>query len=129
MVLEIWNSFRQLPLWVQIWVAFILVPINIVALVFVYKPYGLLVSVLAIGGMLPNIGVMVWERGFSNTMALPHVVIWTPLVVLVLWMILSGAPLDPAYLSFLWILLVIDTISLVFDFKDSWRWVKDRQNR
>lgn len=129
MVLDIWNSFRRLPLWVQIWVAFILVPINIAALVFVFEPYGLLVAALAIGGMLPNLGVMIWERGFTNTMALPHVVIWTPLVILLLWMILSGATDDSAYLTYLWILLIIDTLSLAFDFKDSWKWLKDRRCR
>ena len=127
MVLDIWNSFRQLPLWVQIWVAFILVPINVAALVFVFEPYGVLVAVLAIGGMLPNLGVMVWERGFSNTMALPHVVIWTPLVMLLLWMIVSGATDDPTYLTYLWALLIIDTLSLAFDFKDSWEWIRERR--
>lgn len=127
MVLDIWNSFRHLPLWVQIWVAIILVPVNIAALFFVFEPYGLLVAALANGGMLPNLGIMVWERGFSATMALPHVVIWTPLVLLVIWMILTDVTDDPAYRTFLWVLLVVDTLSLVFDFNDARKWMKSRR--
>jgi len=124
MILDIWNSFRRLPLWVQIWVAVILVPVNLATLAFVTAPYGLPVAVLAIGGMMPNLGVMVIERGFSKTMSLPHLVLWTPLVALIIWILMTSRAGDPTYLAFLWILLVIDVISLAFDFPDAWRWYK-----
>jgi len=124
MIIDIWNSFRRLPLWVQIWMCIILVPVNLATLAFISEPYGLLVAVLAIGGMLPNLGFMATERGLSKAMSLPHLVLWSPLVLLVAWILMTGGALDPNYLTFLWILLVIDVISLAFDFPDAWRWYK-----
>ena len=32
LIAEIWQSFRSLPGWVQIWVAFLLVPVNMASL-------------------------------------------------------------------------------------------------
>ena len=57
MILDVWDSFWRLPLWVQVWVGLILVPANLLTLLFVRKKYGKWIAVLAIGGMLPNIPV------------------------------------------------------------------------
>jgi hypothetical protein len=35
MIAEIWGSYRRLPLWVELWVAVILVPVNAASLAFV----------------------------------------------------------------------------------------------
>ena len=58
MILDIWQSFRRLPLWVQGWVALILVPVNLAALLFLSAPQGTLVALLAVGGMAPNLLIM-----------------------------------------------------------------------
>lgn len=64
--LDIWQSYRSLPLWVQIWVFGILVPVNSAAIFFVFQPSGLWVALLAIGAMLPNIPIMLYERGLHH---------------------------------------------------------------
>ena len=120
--LDIWRSFRAIPLWVQIWIVVLLMPINLATLAFWGQPNGALITVLAIGGMALNLPIMVVERGLSKLMSLPHVLLWTPLVVIVAVMI--GGPLDPAFKTFLWILLLLDVISLAFDFPDIWKWWK-----
>ncbi len=121
MILDIWNSFRRMPVWVQIWVAVILVPVNIATLAFVNQTNGIWIAILAIVGMLPNLFFMIQERGFSKKMALPHVAFWTPLLLLIVMALMNGAATG-AYASFLILLFIVDAVSLMFDFPDSWKW-------
>ncbi len=124
MILDIWQSFRRMPLWVQIWVAMILVPVNAASIFYITQPSGVWIALLAIGGMAPNLIVMAVERGFSRTMALPHLVLWIPLVVLICCLLTDAQPLSGSYTSFLVILLVVDVISLAFDIPDAVKWWK-----
>lgn len=124
MISAIYGSFRALPLWVQIWVFVLLVPVNMASLMFLGQPIGILIAVLANGAMMLNGVIMLYERGFSKAMALPHVVIWVPLVVLIGVMLASGRVDQPSFVLYLKLLLVIDLISLGFDFKDAWDWKK-----
>lgn len=126
MLRDIFNSYRELPLWVQIWVSVILVPVNLVSLAFLDQPQGFLVAALAITGMALNLPIMVVERGFTKTMALPHLLCWIPLVILVAFLLGSGASLSPAYTSFLVLLLIIDVLSLAFDLWDGLSWYRER---
>ena len=122
---DIWKSYRALPLWVQIWVFGILVPVNAISIFFVNQPGGMWIAFLAIVAMLINVPVMIVERGFSKTMALSHLPLWTPLVLLLIFARPEGTA---AYHTYLWILLAVDLISLAFDYPDAWRWWKgDRQ--
>ncbi len=121
LVLDIWRSFRALPLWVQIWVALILVPVNMGAIFFVNEAGGLLIAALAIGGTIPNLVIMIAERGVSKAMALPHLLIWTPLVVIV---IQNTGTATGGFQTYLWVLLATDLLSLAFDYPDAWKWWK-----
>jgi len=120
-IVDIWNSFRRMPLWVQVWVALILVPVNMAPLFFLGQPYAIWVAVLSIGGLMPNLPIMLNDRGLSKLMALPHLVAWTPLVVLIGWLLATGAPVG-GYWVLLVVLLGVDLISLGFDFPDALKW-------
>ena len=126
MIVAIWNSFRRLPLWVQGWMVFLLIPINVISLFFLREPMGVLVCVLAIGGMVPNLFIMAVDRGMSKLMAVPHIFLWTPLCIFILWMLIAkltgSLSFGQTYTSFLVVLLVIDFCSLLFDFPDAWKW-------
>jgi len=126
MILVIWNSFRRTPLWVQVWVVVILMPINSAALIFYDEYLGGWVAFLAVVGMLPNIPIMLIDRGVSKQMSVPHVLVWTLLCVLIVWLLqghFGGTHrLPEQYTYFLIVLLVIDVISLAFDFRDSLQW-------
>lgn len=124
MVRDIWSSFRDLPLWVQVWVALILVPVNLMPLAFVDQPYGWPIAALAVMGMALNIPIMLVARGMSRAMALPHLLCWVPLVVLVAYVLQDGGDLSPAYASALMLLVVVDVISLAFDLRDAVLWLK-----
>jgi len=127
-IADIWNSFRRMPLWVQIWVAVILVPVNLAPLFFLGEPYAIWVAVLSIGGMIPNLPIMLAERGLSKRMALPHVLIWPPLVVLLGWLLSGPVGDGGAYATLLMVVLVVDLISLGFDIPDALRWLRGERD-
>lgn len=127
MILDIWQSYRRLPLWVQLWVALVLVPVNAASLVFLGAPMGAWVAVMAVGAMLLNGMIMLVERGFSKMMALPHVLIWTPLVVLILWLLAKG-DIAPGYARYLMVLLAVDLFSLALDYADTVKWLKGERH-
>ncbi len=119
MVLQVWKSFRALPLWVQIWVAGILVPVNMASLAFVSQPKGGWIALLAIGAMVPNMAIILIERGFSKMMALPHLIPWG---ILVVWLMVATPQGSAAYGGYLWVLLGVDLVSLGFDIPDAIKW-------
>ncbi|WP_299842349.1 hypothetical protein [uncultured Roseovarius sp.] len=122
MIVDIWQSFRRLPVWVQIWVAAILVPVNLSPLLFLSEFQGVMVATLAVGGMAPNLVIMMRDHGFSRAMALPHLLIWTPLVIFLINLLSSGAELPDIYRNFLILLLLVDLVSLAFDCLDALKW-------
>lgn len=127
MILDIWQSYRRLPLWVQLWVALVLVPVNAASLVFWGAPMGAWLAAMAVGAMLLNGVIMLVERGFSKMMALPHLLIWTPLVVLILWLLAQG-DLAPGYGRYLMILLAVDLFSLALDYADTVKWLRGERH-
>ncbi|AKI01124.1 hypothetical protein IMCC20628_02426 [Hoeflea sp. IMCC20628] len=121
LILDIWQSYRSLPGWVQIWVAFVLVPVNVASVAFIEEPLGLWVAVLANIAMVLNLPVMLYERGFSKLMALPHLIPWTLLLLVIL---VIRPPLTDLYGYYLWVLFAVDFISLVLDYPDAVKWLR-----
>ena len=120
-IMDIWRSFRAMPGWVQLWVALILVPVNMASLLFLGEPGGLLVAVLANIGYMPNLPVMLLDRGFSKRMALPHLVPWTLLVALLLF---ARPEATGGFAIYLWVLLIVDAVSLLIDYPDALKWLR-----
>lgn len=118
---DLWQSFRALSGWVQIWVLIILVPVNMASLFFLNEPLGYWIAVLAYIGMILNLPVMLWFRGFSKAMALPHLVPWTVLVIIIAFF---RPQATGAYDIYLWVLLATNVISLAFDYTDAFHWLK-----
>ena len=109
------QSFFALPTWVQIWMMFILGPVNLATLAFLNQPAGVLIAALALSGMILTVAIVIATGGFSKLAAAGHVLPWTPLV----WILIVAKPDGTAvYQAFLTALLVINLISLAFDFND-----------
>tara|TARA_R110000850_G_scaffold33332_5_gene90849 strand:+ start:433 stop:834 length:402 start_codon:yes stop_codon:yes gene_type:complete len=125
---DIWKSYLGLPTWVKIWVFLILVPVNIASIWFIGNPGSSLVVSFAIAGMLFN-AIPIWfDRGFSSAMAIPHVIFWAPLtIILVYYLMISEVFLMDNYRYFLITLLVCNLFSLFFDIPDSFKWLRDRK--
>lgn len=129
MIKDIWASFRGLPVWVQIWIGIVLVPVNLAPLAFLDQPNGGLIAALSITGMALNIPIMLAARGMSKAMALPHLLVWSPLVVIVALTLADAEVATSGYLTFLTVLLVVDLISLGFDVNDARLWMKGRETK
>ena len=121
MIKKIYLSYRAMPTWVQIWVLFILVPCNMASLYFINQPMGVWIAALANIAMLLNMPVMIHDQGFSKMMALPHLIPWT---ILVIWLAFFRSEASETYNNYLNLLMVINTISLIFDYPDAIKWIK-----
>jgi len=121
---DCWVSFRSLPAWVQIWVALILVPVNMASLAFVGQPMGLWVAILANIAMAMNLPVMMIERGFSRAMAFPHLIPWTILIAI---LIFAPPAATGPYDTYLNVLLITNIVSLLFDFPDAINWLRGKR--
>ncbi|WP_127112368.1 hypothetical protein [Shimia sediminis] len=125
MIGEIWASFRRLPGWVQIWVALILMPVNLMPLIFWVSgaPFWGIFAVLAVGGMALNLPILLIERGFSKAMAFPHILLWTPLVIALGQAVAQGGegPRDVQDVALI-VLMAVNLISLAFDYPDAVKW-------
>ena len=123
---DIWRSWRSLPLWVQIWVAGILVPVNVL-------PFFLLESVVGQAGALAALlvlvtnGPLMWVyRGMNKVLSIPHLIAWGPLEIYLLMLLANSdfrAVASSMELGLAALLLVINGISLVFDVMDSAKWM------
>jgi hypothetical protein len=124
---DIWRSYRSLPLWVQIWVAVILVPANAAAFFLLDTWLGVAAAIAAIFVVLTNAPIMWICRGMSRLMSVPHLFAWMPLQVLIpmrLAEVVGGGPVSDAEWTYGITLFVVNGISLVFDVIDSWRWMR-----
>ena len=128
MIGDIWRDFSALPLWVQGWVMVVLLPVNFAPLAFLDQPGAWRVAALALGGIAPNIVIMFVKRGFPSSMAIPHLIFWLPLIAVLGWLINQGQGTD-AWLTALWLLLVVDVISLGFDARDFRHWLRRNRSR
>lgn len=124
-IIEIWHSFRKLPLWVQLWMVLWLIPINIASLIFIQESNGFLIAILANIAMLLNVPIMWFERGMSRAMALPHLPFWSILVIVIL---LINPDTSTSYGKYLWLLALTNFLSLVFDINDAIKWFKSNRN-
>lgn len=128
-IADVWNSFLKLPLWVRVWTFLILVPVNFASLLFLDHPNSSLIIFLAVVGIVLNIIPLCIYRGFTDAMAISHVIFWIPLVVLlIMQLFFSEAVLTDHYRYFLILLLSINLISLVFDIPDTIKLIKNRNN-
>ncbi|MEM6587794.1 MAG: hypothetical protein AAF641_05050 [Pseudomonadota bacterium] len=114
-VASIMASYEALPTWVKIWMNFILGPINLGTLAFLNQPGGGLIAALAIGGMAMTVALVIANAGFKKIVAAGHVLPWVPLVAMLAFARPEGSD---TYQIFLTVLLVANSISLVFDLND-----------
>lgn len=95
-------------------------------LAFLNQPAGTLIAALALSGMIITVGIVIAAGEFSKLAAAGHVLPWTYLV----WILIFARPDGPPiYQAFLTALLVLNAISLAFDFNDLRIWFTFRGKR
>lgn len=126
-LMQCWQSFKSLPLWVQIWIGGILIPGNALAFFMLDTWAGQLTASAAIFVVLTNIPIMLIARGMSKLMAVPHLIVWYPLVAVLgyrLFSVSSSTEIGALETSFILLIITINGISLLFDTKDSIDWFR-----
>ena len=79
------------------------------------QPSGGLIAALAIGGMVLTVALVVFNPGFEKIVAAGHVLPWVPLVAMLAFARPEGSDI---YQIFLVVLLIANSISLLFDLND-----------
>lgn len=123
---DIWRSLRSLPVWVQIWVVGILVPVNVLPFFLLETAVGQAGAVAALVVLVTN-GPLLWiYRGMNKVLSIPHLLAWGPLEIYLLMLLADSgfrAEAGALELGLAVLLLVINGISLVFDVIDSAKWM------
>lgn len=126
-IMASWGSFRSLPGWVQFWVGCILVPVNAASFAMLDTGSGRAVAAAALLVVASNVPIMLWARGMSKLMAVPHLFIWGPLqwfLISKLWLVAGADAMAQPEQVYAMVVLVVNGVSLAFDTLDSWHWLK-----
>lgn len=116
------RSIAGMKLWVKIWLM-LLGPANMLAFLYLDTDIGYWTAVA--GGLVvaTNIPMMFAMGGVTRALSLPHIV-WVPLLIYIFPRIIGPDALDPASDEFRLgvTIFVFNSISLAFDFLESYRW-------
>jgi hypothetical protein len=105
--------------------AAILLPANLASLLLLHYPSSEWIALSALIVVGSNMLLMYLYGGFSRLLAVPHLLIWGPLqVMLLMYLAQSGEPLATGEVLYVSLVLVVNGISLVFDLIDAWRWMQ-----
>lgn len=120
-IIRIFRSFFALPLWVIIWISVFLIPANFAGFWFLDTKTGFWVALLGAGAIILNLVPVLLNGGLSKVLAIPHVICWVPLEIILFRLILTEE-LSVGEWRLALIVLVINGISLGFDFYDTREW-------
>lgn len=116
------RSIAGMKLWVKIWLM-LLGPANMLAFLYLDTDIGYWTAVA--GGLVvaTNIPMMFAMGGVTRALSLPHM-IWVPLLIYIFPRIIGPEALDPGSAEFRLgvTIFVFNSISLAFDFLESYRW-------
>lgn len=118
------HSFHALPFWVRLWVAGILIPVNVLPFLMLDTETGRWAALAAVLVVVTNLPIMLIERGMSRLMSVPHLIAWIPLLVWLLLRFAADPPLAGYELALAITLAAVNGLSLLFDLLDSLRWLR-----
>ena len=116
-----YRSYRAMPLWVQVWVAW-LVTINLVGGLDRSTPTGRAVTKSNLVFLPPNAVLVAAQRGYGSALSFSHLVAWPPLVArLVQRLREPDVPAGERRLAAL--VALTNSVSIAFDVVDAARWI------
>ena len=121
---DVLQSIMAMKTWVKIWLM-MLGPANMAAFLFLDTNIGYWSAVAGVLVVATNIPMMFIQGGVTRALSLPHM-IWVPLLIYIFPQIIGPDALDPMSAEFKLgvTIFVLNSISLAFDFLESYRWVK-----
>lgn len=124
---RLWRSISGLLTWVKVWLK-ILATTNMLSFAFLDTATGMWPAIaFAIIGML-NMPTMFLQGGLTRLPSIPHFV-WVPLLVYLFSKLIGPhaiAHSSPEY-QFALSVFVVNSISLMFDILESYRWLNGRR--
>ena len=123
LILRILKSTFSMPVWVIVWVFLFLIPANLSGLFMLDYASGFWVSLLGAGAIAVNMVLLLINGGFSKVFAIPHLVLWIPLEIILAYRYFMVPGLDPFEETYILIVLVINAISIAFDINDTREWI------
>lgn len=121
LVQRIFRSLFALPVWVIIWMLVILIPANLSGLFFLDTVSGRWIAGLGGGALAINTVLVLMNGGFSRVLAIPHVIMWGALEILLIYRIFSESMASIEFQLTL-VVVIINGVSLIFDVIDTRRW-------
>lgn len=116
-----YRSYRALPLWVQVWVAW-LVAINLIGGIDRSTPTGRAVARANLVFLPPNAILVAVQRGYGSALSFSHLVAWPPLVAqLVTRLRQPDVPTSERRIAAL--VALTNSVSIAFDLVDAARWI------
>ncbi|MCG8391575.1 MAG: hypothetical protein MI745_00675 [Pseudomonadales bacterium] len=123
----IWQSFRELPLWLQAWALLILMPLNAAGFLLLDTFSGQITALALVVVLAVNLPLMWLHGGMNKDMSLVHLLAWVPLEAALLGQLagLWGDDyLTPLQWAFTLTVIMINAINLFFDIVDAWCWAQ-----
>lgn len=121
LVQRIFRSLFALPVWVIIWMLVILIPANLSGLFFLDTVSGRWIAGLGGGALVINTVLVLMNGGFSRVLAIPHVIMWGALEILLIYRMFSESMASIEFQLTL-VVVIINGVSLIFDVIDTRRW-------
>ncbi|OGT55862.1 MAG: hypothetical protein A3E01_14860 [Gammaproteobacteria bacterium RIFCSPHIGHO2_12_FULL_63_22] len=119
-------SMLGLPAWVQAWMV-ILLATNMAAFAFLDTDVGFWTAGAFAVVAAFNLPMMVIQGGLTRLLSVPHFV-WLALVPYLFLSLFGSEPLPPGSTRhFAVAVLVVNSISLMFDFLEVYRWLKGQR--
>lgn len=119
---DILRAFRALPLVRQVWLACLLVPLNLGGFAFAPNPVGVWAGILGLAGLAPAFALLLRDRRFSRAMAAPRIAPFAASAGLMFWVMTGPTAPVGALAIFAWALAITNAISVVFDIRDTVLW-------
>lgn len=118
-------SFNSLPLWVRLWIAGWLVPVNAASIFFLGTPVGLWTAISAGLVGISNTWLALRLGGLSRALAFPHIVVWIPLCIAIAARLTGPDAGSIGRTEYIYGVVVLTTniISTGFDLVDAYRWI------
>lgn len=116
-----YRSYRSLPGWVQVWVVW-LVGINLVTGLDQTTPTGRAVARANVVFLLPNVVIIMVQRGWGSALSFSHLVAWPPLIARLVQRVREPG-VTPVERRTAALVAVTNAISVAFDVVDAARFL------
>ena len=121
------RSFMRLPLWVRLWIVLALGGVNLGAFLLTHTPTGYWAAWCTVLVLVMNSPILLVQRGWGKALAIPHLVVWIPLLGFVAFH-LGADDITSTELYYALALFTVNGTSIVFDLVDSWRWLQGERD-